>query len=77
MNDVISEEGKIFGLSDSYHVGHAYFKKIDLSDPNSLEKIFNRNIVSILKEYTRGRDIEYVNDFITKCATALGVHYNA
>lgn len=75
MNDVISEDGKAFGLSDSYHIGHAYFKNVDVNDPLSLEKIFNRNIVSILKEYTRGRDITYVNDFLKKCADALGVEF--
>jgi len=73
MNDVISDEGKVFGLSDAYHIGHAYFKKVDFSDPLSLENIFNRNIVSILKEYTRGRDVAYVNDFLKKCADALEV----
>ena len=73
MNDVISDEGKAFGLSDAYHIGHAYFKNVNVNDPLSLEKIFNRNIVSILREYTRGRDIEFVNDFLKKCADALEV----
>lgn len=76
LNDVISNEGKSFGLSDAYHIGHAYFKNVDVNDPLSLEKIFNRNIVSILREYTRGRDTEYVDEFIENCAIALVVNYN-
>ena len=75
LNDVISNEGKSFGLSDAYHIGHAYFKNVDVNDPLSLEKIFNRNIVSILREYTRGRNTEYVDEFIEYCASALGVNY--
>ena len=75
MNDVISTDGREFGLSEAYHIGHAYFKEVDLDDENSLSIVFNRNIVSILKEYTRGRDKESVNIFIDKCAEALGVTY--
>lgn len=75
MNDVISTDGREFGLSDAYHIGHAYFKGVDLNDSNSLQEIFNHNIVSILKEYTRGRDKDAVNDLIQKCADALEVTY--
>lgn len=75
MNDIISTDGREFGLSEAYHIGHAYFKEVDLDDENSLNVVFNRNIVSILKEYTRGRDKESVNIFIDKCAEALGVTY--
>ena len=28
MNDVISTDGREFGLSDAYHIGHAYFKGV-------------------------------------------------
>ena len=71
MNDVISgDSGAKFGLSEAYHIGHSYFKNVDTM---GLEKVFNRNIVSILKEYTRGRDQESINDFIKECARSLGV----
>jgi len=75
MNDIISTDGREFGLSEAYHIGHAYFKGVDLDKPETLERIFNHNIVAILKEYTRGRDKDDVNVFIDKCAEALGVHY--
>ena len=75
MNDVISTDGREFGLSDAYHIGHAYFKGVNLNNANSLQDIFNHNIVSILKEYTRGRDKDAVNDLIQKCADALEVTY--
>ncbi len=76
MNNVISgEEGRKLGLSEAYHIGHAYFKKIDLDNPLSLKDIFNKSIVPILKEYTRGRLQSNINDFITKCATELEVEY--
>lgn len=75
MNEMISTEGKKFGLSDAYHIGHAYFKDLKVDEPNSLENIFNTNIVSILKEYTRGRNKHDVDYFIENCANALGVTY--
>ena len=80
MNELISgEEGKKFRLSEAYHIGPAYFKGIDITDENtvkeSLQRVFNYNIVSILKEYTRGKDEKLVNRFIHKCAEKLGVEY--
>ncbi|TQC55014.1 McrB family protein [Mycoplasmopsis cynos] len=77
MNNVISDsvEGRKLGLSEAYHIGHAYFKKVDLNNPLSLKNIFNKNIVPILKEYTRGRQQSDINDFIAKCAEALEVEY--
>ena len=75
MNEVISTEGRQFGLSEDYHIGHVYFRNVNLNDGQSLQKIFNHNIVSILKEYTRGRDRDAVNDFIRNCADKLGVNY--
>jgi hypothetical protein len=75
MNEVISLEGKKFGLSDAYHVGHAYFKDLNVDDDSSLKKIFNTNIALILKEYTRGRNKKDIEDFINSCANALGVTY--
>ena len=73
MNEVISDDDWRFGLSDSYHIGHAYFKGLDFDNPDSLRDIFEKNIVPLLKEYTRGRDPDAVNKFIEKCATELGI----
>lgn len=70
MNNTISSNNK-FGLSDAYHIGPAYFKKLDISDSNSLKDIFETNIVSILKEYTRGRKSEEVDTWIKMCRNAL------
>ncbi len=73
MNNVISNEGKYFMLNDAYHIGHAYFKSYDGSDA-SLKRIFETNITSILKEYTRGRNKQEVEDRLIKpCRDALGV----
>lgn len=75
MNEVISSDEWKFGLSDAYHIGHAYFKTIDTGDLSSLNKVFAMNIVPLLKEYTRGRDPSSVAEFIKKCAEALEVSY--
>ncbi len=72
MNDVISNEGAKFGLSEAYHIGHAYFKNLD---PSTLQEIFNNDIALIIKEYTRGRNSEDVDKLIDKCAKALEVSY--
>ncbi len=71
MNEVISTEGAKFGLNESYHIGHAYFKKYTKDDDTLSENIFNNNIRSILKEYTRGRNRKDVEEFIEKCRNAL------
>lgn len=73
MNNTISNNKK-FGLSDAYHIGPAYFKKLDFDDSGSLKKIFETNIVSILREYTRGRKSEDVETWIEQCRQALGVN---
>ena len=75
MNDVISSDEWRFGLSEAYHIGHAYFKTIDVSDLSSLNNVFAKNIVPLLKEYTRGRDPSLVAEFIKKCAEALEVSF--
>ncbi|MCU9935065.1 McrB family protein [Mycoplasmopsis cynos] len=72
MNDVISNEGAKFGLSEAYHIGHAYFKEYNSS---TLQEIFNNDIALIIKEYTRGRNSEDVDKLIHKCADALKVSY--
>ncbi|WP_322949997.1 AAA family ATPase [Mycoplasmopsis cynos] len=72
MNDVISNKGAEFGLSEAYHIGHAYFKELNSS---TLQEIFNNDIALIIKEYTRGRNSEEVDELIHKCAKALDVSY--
>ncbi|WP_322961999.1 AAA family ATPase [Mycoplasmopsis cynos] len=72
MNDVISNKGAEFGLSEAYHIGHAYFKELNSS---TLQEIFNNDIALIIKEYTRGRNSEEVDKLIHKCADALEVSY--
>jgi len=75
MNDIISGNDYRFGLSEAYHIGPAYFKNLDISsDDNlktSLQSIFDTNVTSILKEYTRGRKSEEINNWINKCREAL------
>ena len=71
MNEVISTEGKDLGLSEAYHIGYAYFKSVNVEDESSLQEIFNHNIASILKEYTRGRDKDTIINFIEHCKQAL------
>ena len=76
MNEVIdSDEFAKFGLSEAYHIGPAYFKNLDLNDDNSMQNIFNHKIVSILREYTRGRKSQDVEDLLKACAGKLGVNY--
>lgn len=70
MNKKISSDNK-FGLSDAYHIGPAYFKKLDIDDSGSLEKIFDTNIRSILREYTRGRKSEDIENWIKQCRKEL------
>lgn len=74
MNKIISENNK-FGLSEAYHIGPAYFKNLDINNDNSLRDIFDTNIVSILREYTRGRKSEEVNNWIRVCREALVGEY--
>ena len=70
MNKTISESK--FGLTEAYHIGPAYFKQLDVSDyEHSLKDIFEDNIVSILKEYTRGRKQEDVDSLVEACRQAL------
>lgn len=77
MNDVISgEEGKKFRLSEAYHIGPALFKGLDVNNlSSSLEEVFNNNIASTLREYTRGKDDKSVKEFIESCAGKLAVTY--
>ena len=75
MNNIISSGEYKFGLSEAYHIGPAYFKKLKTSSDEelkaSLQSIFDTNITSILKEYTRGRKSEDINAWINRCREAL------
>ena len=71
-NAISGEIGKRLGLSEAYHIGPAYFKEYDESD-HKLENIFNNNIESILREYTRGRKSDDINALIKKCREELGL----
>ena len=76
MNTIMVKNGEKYLLTDAYHIGHAYFKKYNPHDSTSLEKIYNTNIVSIIKEYTRGRkQNEVEEDLLKPCAQELGVEY--
>ncbi len=70
MNNTISSEEYRFGLTEAYHIGPAYFTEIDLTSKEkmeeTLEEIFETNITSILKEYTRGREQSEIDSFIDK-----------
>ncbi len=78
MNEFISNNEYKLGLTEAYHIGHAYFKNLDFTNLNdSLTTLFDTNITSILKEYTRGnRNIENVNKLIKKCGEILKGNLN-
>ena len=68
MNNELSK----FGLSEAYYIGPAYFKNYNYDDPEvSLETIFNEKIEPIIREYTRGRDVNKVRDLVTECRKRL------
>lgn len=73
MNKFLSDDdkgGKAFMLNEAYHIGHAYFK--DFKDNiSSLQEIFDTDISSIIKEYTRGRDANKVQGLINECWNKL------
>lgn len=68
MNEALSSSG--FGLSEAYYIGPAYFKNYDGTE-GSLETIFNEKIEPIIREYTRGRDVNKVKDLVTECRKHL------
>ncbi len=73
MNEIISKEDNPFMLTDAYHIGHAYFKRFDGTE-DSIKQIFETNVTSILKEYTRGRKAKDVKEnLLDKCKEALGI----
>lgn len=87
MNKVIYDKGSSvgkekYGLTESHHIGPAYFKKYKWGkdgnpNKNSRERIFNNSIAPILKEYTRGISNDNGEELIKECAKALGVNYQS
>lgn len=75
MNYELTSKDNKFGLSDAYHIGPAYFKKVsgDSFDEvrESLANIFDRNVQSIIREYLRGRNPKDVNPLVSRCRDAL------
>jgi|GEM_PF-6524241 len=68
MNTVISDESFNFGLSVAYHIGPAYYKSYT---GNNIDAIWENKIEPILREYTRGRSNDSVEQFISKCLDSL------
>lgn len=73
MNEKISEFN---GLSEAYHIGPAYFKEIvkvnnDAEVMSKLEGIFHKKIEPIIREYTRGRKTDAVQELVDNCRKAL------
>lgn len=66
LNSVIENSG--FGLTKAYHIGPAYLEEFD---GTNAEDIFKYRIEPLLREYTRGRDSNKVNDFIVGCREAF------
>lgn len=63
-----------YGLGNAFMIGPAYFKNYDGNNGNKDEerqKIWNRNIEPILREYMRGR--KKAVTFIENCAAKFGV----
>lgn len=81
MNEKMTQS--VYGLSDAYHIGPAYFQelvKVSDSDDeikNKLNEIFTHKIESILREYTRGRRSDVETELIKLCKDALGIKENA
>lgn len=69
VNEVISTEGKDFNLNKHFHLGPAYFGKIDLTKDykEGKEELWDIRIEPILREYVRGYDTSKINKFIEDC----------
>ncbi len=71
MNNVFSkEEFRKFGLTEDYYIGPAYLKEYD---GKNLPEIFGHEIEPILREYTRGRNKEDIDKFVSECAKKMGL----
>ena len=70
MNENLSNDKnrKVFGLSEAFHIGAAYFKDYGVQ---SLKDIFEHKIEPIIREYTRGKSPEKVNSLIEDCKKLL------
>jgi len=84
LNNCITNNGSAFNLSEHYHLGHAYFGKINIAVPDDVndevyngvyeaekEKLWNFRIEPILREYTRGYKKDEIYSFIKECNTAF------
>lgn len=73
MNKKISEAN--IGLGEAYHIGPAYFKEVVKADDSTVEKIlkdaFDNRIEPILREYSRGRKSDIVENLIKGCRGEL------
>lgn len=66
LNKVISgEEGKKLGLSEKYHIGHAYAKNFD----GSYDTLWENSIKPVLEDYCLGKKNK--ETFITACRSAF------
>ena len=73
MNEAMtSSDFRNLGLTEAYHIGPAYFKKLDPQNlEDSLREVFDNNVVSILREYLRGRRKDEVDKLINTCKKNL------
>ena len=73
MNEAMtSSDFRNLGLTEAYHIGPAYFKKLDPQNlEESLREVFDNNVVSILREYLRGRRKDEVDNLINTCKKNL------
>lgn len=66
LNEVISgDEGKKLGLSEKYHIGHAYAKNFD----GSYDTLWENSIKPVLEDYCLGKKNK--ESFIKACENAL------
>ena len=66
LNKVISgDEGKKLGLSEKYHIGHAYAKNFD----GSYNTLWENSIKPVLEDYCLGKKNK--GEFITACENAF------
>ena len=74
-DNITNDEG--LGLDDSYELGHSYFLKPKKLTKSEINKLWNKHISPLLKEYLRtqysGKDIETcLNDMKTKLIDKYG-----
>jgi len=76
LNNVISgEKGTALGLNSNYHIGPAYFVKVeDLSLQDYLNNVWRSRIEPLLQEYIRGRKNNQILIFLEECKTSFLSH---